>query len=398
MNNTIYLSTFFPKTIQQTLFCGMRSAANLSASAFSYSLLMGLASNKKDGLYVVNTPLTGPFPIDYKKLSSGGCITNEFGIIVQSIGMFNLYGIQGLSISRRIARAMKGMSLGSADIIVYSIQLPILRAAVDYKKQNPGSRIVLVVPDLFEDLGGNSNIKKTIKRILFGDFNKLCEAVDAYVLLTPLMIERMPLYKPYCVVEGIYNPTEDRKPKTVEEKGFVIFYGGMLYEKFGVKTLIDAVCSSKLKDIKLQICGSGELEEYIKEKSKCDNRVEFLGMRPREVVLELQSQASLLVNPRQPNGGFTRYSFPSKNIEYLASGTPTLIYELEGVPEEYFDYCYHLSEKEKSAEDLRRMIEHIYYSPARERKELAKKAQEFIITNKNAIAQGRKIIDFINCL
>lgn len=395
MTPIIYLSTFFPPRCLDILQYNMKSAANISASAFSYSLLMGLVANNRDNLSVINTPLTGPYPIDYKKYSSSGIITNEYGIDVQSIGMCNFYGIQGISISRRLVRAIKKVSDGKADIIVYSIQLPILRAAVIYKKQNPGSRIFLVVPDLFEDLGGNSHIKKAIKSLLFGDYNKLCQDVDAYVLLTPLMIERMSVRRPYCVVEGIYNPSEKRQ--AVEGKnGFTILYTGMLYEKFGVKNLIDAVHSLEEKDVKLKLCGSGELVDYIN--SINDTRIEYLGVVPREKVLQMQSEASLLINPRQPNGGFTRYSFPSKNIEYLASGTPTLIYELEGIPSEYFDYCYHLSEKERSVEDLRRMIEYIYMTPEKERTELAAKAKEFILVKKNAPAQAKKIIDFINGL
>lgn len=395
MTPIIYLSTFFPTQKQDDLQRNMKSAANISASAFSYSLLMGLAANAEERLSVVNTPLTGPYPVNYKRPYSEECVTKEYGIDVYSIGMCNLYGIQGFSISNRLARAMTEKSLGTADVLVYSIQLPILRAAVEYKKQNPGSRIILVVPDLFEDLGGSSKIKKTVKSLLFGDFNKLCREVDAYVLLTPLMIERMPVRRPFCVVEGIYNPTEERHVFAVKD-GFTILYTGMLYEKFGVKNLIDAVRLLEANDVKLKLCGSGELVGYIQ--SLNDSRIEYLGIVPREKVLQLQSEASLLVNPRQPNGGFTRYSFPSKNIEYLASGTPTLIYELEGIPDEYLDYCYHLSEKERSVDDLRRMIECIYKTPEKERNELALKAQEFIFAKKNAPAQAKKIIDLINGL
>ena len=394
MRPIIYLSTFFPPEhpeIQQN----MKSAANISASAFSYSMLMGLAANAKERLSVVNTPLTGPYPLDYKRLVSKGYITIEYGVSVKSVGSFNLYGFQGSSISHRLLKAMRELFVGEADIIVYSIQLPLLDAAVKYKKRHPDSRIILVVPDLYEDLGGSSKIKKAIKNFLFGDYYKLSQYVDAYVMLTPLMIERMPVRKPFCVVEGIYNPTEKRQ--TNEEKEyFTILYTGMLYEKFGVKNLVDVVHTLEQQDVRLKLCGSGELVEYINALN--DPRIEYLGIVPREKVLQIQSESSLLVNPRQPNGGFTRYSFPSKNIEYLASGTPTLIYELEGIPQEYYQYCYHLSEEANSVGDLKEMILSIYKTPHEERKALAKKAQEFIFTQKNAPAQCKKVIQMIDNL
>ena len=129
-----------------------------------------------------------------------------------------------------------------------------------------------------------------------------------------------------------------------------------------------------------------------------DSRIEYLGIVPREKVLQLQSEASLLVNPRQPNGGFTRYSFPSKNIEYLASGTPTLIYELEGIPQEYYQYCYHLSAEEKSVKAFAGKITEIYHTSKEEREKLANDAQQFIFSQKNAPAQCEIIIRLIDSL
>ena len=37
---------------------------------------------------------------------------------------------------------------------------------------------------------------------------------------------------------------------------------------------------------------------------------------------------------------FTKYSFPSKNMEYMVSGTPILTSKLPGMPKEYYDYVY----------------------------------------------------------
>lgn len=45
-------------------------------------------------------------------------------------------------------------------------------------------------------------------------------------------------------------------------------------------------------------------------------------MVPNSGVLKAQSESEILVNPRNDNNEFTKYSFPSKVIEYLGSGTP----------------------------------------------------------------------------
>lgn len=402
MRSLIYISTFYPPEEQEYLLSAMSSAANISASAFSYALLSGLAVNKNKNLYVINVPLTGPFPNRYKRFLTKGSVTKEFGVDVRNIPVFNLYGIQGSSITNHVRSSMESLNEGNADIIVYSLQRPLLKAAVDYKRSHKDCRIILVIPDFFEEFSKTHSIIKFIKKKLFGDISELIQAVDAYVLLTPLMLERLNNNKPYCIVEGIYNPTENRKGETIDEKEterhFNILYTGMLYEKYGVRNLVDAVHSLNIVDINLKLCGSGDLVEYIKNISLKDNRIQYLGIVPRDKVLKLQTKASLLVNPRQPNGGFTRYSFPSKNIEYLASNVPMLMYELEGIPEEYYKYCYHLSSNQLSIESLASKIREIYNTPKEDRIEIANKAYDFVTSQKNSIVQTQKILDLIDTL
>jgi glycosyltransferase involved in cell wall biosynthesis len=101
----------------------------------------------------------------------------------------------------------------------------------------------------------------------------------------------------------------------------------------------------------------------------------------------------LLVNPRTPEGEFTRFSFPSKTMEYLASGVPTLLYKLPGIPEEYYKYCYTLEDVSPTA--LADKITEILRSDAIELQEKGKKAREFILAEKNPEVQCNKIYQLI---
>ena len=49
----------------------------------------------------------------------------------------------------------------------------------------------------------------------------------------------------------------------------------------------------------------------------------------------LQKTADVLVNPRLNEGEYTKYSFPSKTMEYLSTGRPVVCYKLDGIPDEY---------------------------------------------------------------
>ena len=131
----------------------------------------------------------------------------------------------------------------------------------------------------------------------------------------------------------------------------------------------------------------------ITEAAEKDPRIIYKGMLPREEVLFLQQQSTVLINPRKPNGGITKYSFPSKTVEYLSSGTPMIGYKLEGIPEEYFNYYYTIDSL--SEEDLVHTLDAVLSLPQDELDKKAHSAYKFIMENKTAEKQVKKIIDFI---
>jgi hypothetical protein len=59
--------------------------------------------------------------------------------------------------------------------------------------------------------------------------------------------------------------------------------------------------------------------------------------------------ADILVNPRPNNEIYTRYSFPSKNIEYLLSGKVVLGYKLDGMPDCYKQFMVIVKEDSQDA-------------------------------------------------
>ena len=119
----------------------------------------------------------------------------------------------------------------------------------------------------------------------------------------------------------------------------------------------------------------------------------FFGKVDRADVLGLQKNATVLVNPRQNNEEFTKYSFPSKNLEYLSSGVPLVAYKLDGIPDEYDDFITYPSDD--SASELANEIIKICNMSDDERKVLGSKARDFVFENKNKVKQAQKIIEFI---
>ena len=71
---------------------------------------------------------------------------------------------------------------------------------------------------------------------------------------------------------------------------------------------------------------------------KNNEKIKYFGVIDFESILLRQKNTDLLINPRPSIDEYTKYSFPSKIMEYMASGTPVLTTKLSGIPMEYYDY------------------------------------------------------------
>ena len=131
----------------------------------------------------------------------------------------------------------------------------------------------------------------------------------------------------------------------------------------------------------------------IRTEVKKDNRIVYKGQLPRDEVLKLQKTATVLVNPRQNNEDFTKYSFPSKNLEYLSSGVPLVAYKLDGIPCEYANYIRFV--EDNSDQSLADALIEICELTDEERKKIGKKAREFVLNEKNDKVQVKKVIDYL---
>jgi len=164
---------------------------------------------------------------------------------------------------------------------------------------------------------------------------RLANYADSFVFLTEAM-KNLFDPKPFTVMEGFlptcqfdYNNT--RIPKSV-------LYTGSLNRAYGFGTLLEAFSSIPDLDAQLWICGVGDMEEAVKNAAREDSRIQFKGFLPKSEVAALQTQCDVLVNPRTDEGEYTKYSFPSKTMEYLLSGSKVVMYRLPGIGDEYYRF------------------------------------------------------------
>ena len=200
--------------------------------------------------------------------------------------------------------------------------------------------------------------------------------------------------KPFIVMEGLVDSNMQLLSNTLNNKYTkkVCIYAGGIYEKYGVKLLVDAFKNLNIKDAELHLYGTGDLEKYLA--SIKNNKIKYYGVVENKKIVEEEIKATLLINPRFTKEEYTKYSFPSKNMEYMVSGTPILTTKLPGMPNEYIPYVY-LFENE-TLEGYQKSLEQILKKPQQELFEKGKEAKEFMLKNKNNKKQASRIIYFIN--
>lgn len=258
----------------------------------------------------------------------------------------------------------------------------------------PAVAIITDVPGYMSYQKSNHNMRLIDKIQL-----EVINTYSGYVLLTEKMNDVVNLHNaPYIVIEGVSDPAENEHSNRIEAKfkPRVVMYAGILDQKYGVTLLVDAFKHNELSDYNLHIYGSGDAEQYILEAAKLYSNIFFFGVVPNDRIVAAERRATLLVNPRPTSEIFTHYSFPSKNMEYMTSGTPILTTKLLGMPKEYLEYVYIL-EDESEIGIVNRISELMELSKGQIH-ERGLNGKDFVIQFKSNTKQAERILNMFEVI
>lgn len=222
---------------------------------------------------------------------------------------------------------------------------------------------------------------------------------DAYILLTEEMNKIVnPRNRPHIVLEGHTDITmrDVKNDLAGKYEKKVCLYAGSLRRIYGIEHLVKGFLQADIPDTELHIYGQGNYSEELTAVAAEHPTVKYFGVAANSTILEEEIKAALLVNPRPTNEEYTKYSFPSKNMEYMASGTPVLTTRLPGMPAEYEDYVYII--EEESAEGVRKALTDILTLPCETLHDRGMAAKAFVMTEKNNIVQTEKVMTFLQAL
>ena len=252
-------------------------------------------------------------------------------------------------------------------------------------------KMIGIVTDLPEYLSEDSN------SLFVHQCRKIISYCNGYVLLTEAMNDSCnpTREKPYVVIEGQADSDMGKVDNRLEEKyeKRVCLYSGNLNKINGIQYLVEGFLDAELADTELHIYGSGDYVPELETVCSKNGNVKYLGVKLNQEILTAQMKATLLVNPRPTDQEFTKYSFPSKNMEYMASGTPLLTTKLPGMPTDYYPYVYLL--EEETREGMGKALKGILGKSAEELHEMGDRAKEFVLNNRTEKIQAQKVVAMI---
>lgn len=225
---------------------------------------------------------------------------------------------------------------------------------------------------------------------------KLITRFDGYIFLTEAMNELTNKNKkPYIVVECLVEAgMVTVKNELIQKKNpRICLYAGGIRRVYGIPQMVEGFLQASVPDVELHIYGSGDYSEDLLELCKKHNNVKFFGVVPNREIVAAEIQATLLINPRPTDGEYTKYSFPSKNMEYMASGTPVLTTKLPGMPKEYSDYVYWI--EEETIPGITKALTDILNRLPEELHEKGISAKRYVLENKNNYVQAKRVLDMI---
>jgi glycosyltransferase involved in cell wall biosynthesis len=280
-----------------------------------------------------------------------------------------------------------------------AISIPTLLAA-----WITGSTPVALIADTPHDQYAFRGAKGLLERLDFFLQTRIIKRFSGIICLTRQTWHDFASERPGLVVEGGVNPSE--VTEAVRETSFtssteqhparICMYSGELSILNGIPMLLKGFSMVADPDLRLWFLGRGECERAVMDAARQDPRISFLGFRPNDEVRALQKEATILVNPRPSQQQVSKYTFPSKLMEYMQSGTPVLTTRLPGIPADYYQHVFSI--ETETTEGIAAALRESLSLSVADLEEKGKCAKDFVMKYKSWQAQARRIAHFLRTI
>lgn len=375
----VYFTTAQEENDFRSFINDWKISLNPSNQNFHNKLIRALAINNE--VHVISVRPFSRSNMHVKKLEKA--VKTEGNITWHYVKRSGNKILRTLTTTSQMMSVLRSIDVKDSIFITDTINRAIVNAVFKIKKKYKR-------PTLGVCTDSPSNISGT-KRSYTLFLLKHTKDYDGYLSLTDGLNGLFnPNGKPSYIFEGL---VEDKNVKTKEAKKPYIFFGGALMEKYGVYNLIEAFKQINNKSLELLICGHHGDLRALKEASKGNNNIKFLGLLPVAEVLEYEKSALCLVNPRPFSEDLDRFSIPSKTLEYMAMGRPVISVRntilMNKFPEEIIWI------PSAKVEDIKQGLQKVFDMTEVERENFGEEAKNRVLALYSIESVGKNIQNFL---
>lgn len=202
--------------------------------------------------------------------------------------------------------------------------------------------------------------------------------------------------KPCLLIDGGINKITEKKLLNIikaNNKNYVFLVAGSLWEANGIKFIIEGMKKIKNPNIEIYFAGKGVELDYILKSAKEDSRIKYIGNLSFDELITIYNKVDVLLNLRISNNSECKYLFPSKIIEYLATGKYVISTNISHIEKEYGQFCYVLKENDENS-----LIKAIQETVSKNKDELhsyGEQARQYILRTHTWEIQTNKILEYL---
>jgi len=399
----LFLGFAIPDSEMQTVFRRDRLPA-VQTHRFVWNLIKAILSNDTfDCTFVCTRPVSDYPGYPHRIVRSANwCLkVLDRDIEIKEIPFLNF------GISKVVTRFLSGLFYSIAGfhakhdkcgVIVYSVHVPFMLIGYIVSLIYGIDFIAVWTDPPAVPNAGDGWLKSRLRNVERYLSVFLMRKAKKVISITRHLAEDFAPYSPYLVMEGIVDCTEkcaasiDDKARDIDQDRITFVYTGSLEKRYGVDKIVEAFLMMEDDLAILEIYGRGSYEEELKAIYQMTQKVRYHGFVSQEEAVLVQRRADFLIDARSPEDEYVRYSFPSKILEYMLSGTPVLTTILPGMPEDYRDYVIPLENNDPVT--IRNAVAEAIKLDKQKRAEIGRRAMEFAKL-RDYRNQGRRIGGFL---
>lgn len=368
-------------------------AFSFAGNKFELGTLESLSSEYE--VFSLSIPAIEPFPSDRRLFIKREENVLRSGLKTICVSTLNIPVLkqlwQSCAMYREATRLIRSTG-GELEIITYNLYPQVGCAAMRLKRRFH-KRVIAVVADLpFDDASERGLISRCLISVYNRITRKNLKRADGYILLNERAREYISDDAPYTVIEGAVDASEWSEKQSVSVRRDII-YSGALTEYSGISQLLEAMKLVRHGGIILKVFGDGYLKDEVMRFVQENDNVKYCGCVQNAEMRRLQAQALLLINPRPVDSNIAKYTFPSKLLEYMASGTPVMTSRLNGIRAEYDRYLSYIELVDPVG--IAAAIDAFLDSNYDVQLEKAAQGREFVLQSKSWTEQGKKLVAFV---